>query len=105
MVACIFKLFAVVREAHATSTGPLVSVRDLPFRFRAGQDAQSVSPLPVSQQVPLDELLLRVEKEQIEAALVRANGSKQLAADLLGIPRAKLYRRLEAHGLWKAGEP
>ncbi len=99
------ELFAVVREAHLASAGPLVSVRDLPFRFRAGQDAQSVSPPPVIEQVPLDELLLRVEKEQIQSALSRAEGSKQLAADLLGIPRAKLYRRLEAHGLWKPGEP
>ena len=99
------ELFAVVREAHQASAGPLVTVRDLPFRFRAGQDAQSVSPPSVIGQVPLDELLLRVEREQIEAALARANGSKQLAADLLGIPRAKLYRRLEAHGLWNPGEP
>ncbi len=98
------ELFTVIREAHAASAGPLVSVRDLPFRFRAGQDAQSVSPPPVVEPVPLDALLLRVEKEQLEAALARANGSKQLAADLLGIPRAKLYRRLEAHGLWKPGE-
>ncbi len=101
----IDELFAVVREAHLASAGPLVSVPDLPFRFRAGQDAQSVSPPPVFEQVPLDELLLRVEKEQIQSALARAEGSKQLAADLLGIPRAKLYRRLEAHGLWKPGEP
>ena len=98
------ELFAVVHEAHAASAGPLVSVRDLPFRFRTGQDAQSISPPPVSQQLPLEELLLRVEREQIEAALARAGGSKQLAADLLGIPRAKLYRRLEAHGLWKPGD-
>ena len=94
----------MVHEAHAASAGPLVSVRDLPFRFRTGQDAQSISPPPVSQQLPLEELLLRVEREQIEAALARAGGSKQLAADLLGIPRAKLYRRLEAHGLWKPGD-
>ena len=54
--------------------------------------------------MPLEELLHKVEKEQIEAALARAAGSKQLAAELLGIPRAKLYRRLEAHGLWKPSE-
>ena len=99
------ELFAVIREAHATSAGPLVTVPDLPFRFRAGQDAQSVSPPPSIEQVPLEELLLRVEREQIQSALSRAAGSKQLAADLLGIPRAKLYRRMEAHGLWKPSEP
>ena len=98
------ELFAVVHEAHTTSSGPLVTVRDLPFSFRAGKDAQSVSPPPSTELVPLEELLLRIEKEQILTALSRAAGSKQLAADLLGIPRAKLYRRLEAHGLWKPSE-
>ncbi len=97
------ELFAVTREAHAASTGPLVSVPDLPFRFRAGRDAQSVSPPPATEQIPLDELLLQAEKEHLLSALARSAGSKQLAADLLGIPRAKLYRRLEAHGLWKPG--
>ena len=98
------ELFAVACEAHAASPGPLVTVSDLPFRFRAGQDAQSVSPPPVAEQIPLDELLLQVEKEQLQTALARAAGSKQRAADLLGIPRAKLYRRLEVHGLWKPSE-
>ena len=98
------ELFTVVREAHAQSSGPLVTVPDLPFRFLAGQGAQSVSPPPKGEQVPLEVLLLRVEKEQIEAALARSAGSKQLAADLLGIPRAKLYRRMEAHGLWTPSE-
>lgn len=99
------ELFSVVREAHAASVGPVVSVADLPFRFRAGKDAQSVSPPPPVQQISLDDLLLKVEKEQLLTALERAAGSKQLAADFLGIPRAKLYRRMEAHGLWKPNDP
>ena len=99
------ELFAVVREAHAASTGPVVSFPDLPFRFRAGKDAQTVSPPFPVQQISLDDLLLRVEKEQLLAALERSGGSKQLAAEFLGIPRAKLYRRMEAHGLWKPNEP
>jgi len=99
------ELFAVVREAHAASTGPLVTIPNLPFRFRAGTDAQSVSPASVVEQIPLEELLLKVEKEQIQTALARSAGSKQLAADLLGIPRAKLYRRMEIHGLWKPIDP
>ncbi len=99
------ELFSVVQEAHAASTGPLVAIPDLPFRFRAGQDAQSVSPLRHSLQLPLDDLLLQVEKESLLSALERSGGSKQLAAELLGIPRAKLYRRMEVHGLWKPSDP
>lgn len=99
------ELFTVVREAHVASPGPVVSIPDLPFRFRAGKEAQTVGPpLPVPQ-ISLDDLLMRVEKEHLLSALERSGGSKQLAADFLGIPRAKLYRRMEAHGLWKPNDP
>ena len=99
------ELFAVVREAHAASTGPVVSIPDLPFRFRTGKDAQTVSPPLSVPQISLDDLLMKVEKEHLLSALERSGGSKQLAADFLGIPRAKLYRRMEAHGLWKPNDP
>ncbi|MFO1008183.1 MAG: helix-turn-helix domain-containing protein [Planctomycetaceae bacterium] len=99
------ELFAVVREAHATSAGPIVSIPDLPFRFRAGKEAQNVGPPLPNLQISLDELLTKVEKEHLLSALERSRGSKQLAADFLGIPRAKLYRRMEAHGLWKPNDP
>jgi len=44
---------------------------------------------------------MQVEREQLILALERSGGNKQSAAESLGIPRAKLYRRLEAHGLLK----
>lgn len=98
------ELFAVVREAHAACSGSVINVADLPFRFRAGRDAQTVAPLPSSPILPLEERLMQVEREQLRLALERSGGNKQLAAELLGIPRPKLYRRLEAHDLLKAGE-
>lgn len=100
------ELLAVVSEAHASCAGSVITVAELPFRFRAGRDAQTIAPLPSAPQVPLEERLQQVEREQLVLALERANGNKQLAAELLGIPRAKLYRRLEAHGLFQgdAGE-
>lgn len=98
------ELFAVVREARDAAAGPLVSVADLPFRFRTGQDAQTVSPPVHREPILLEELLMRVEKDHLMLALTQSGGSKQQAAEFLGIPRAKLYRRLEAHGLWKPGE-
>lgn len=92
------ELFAVIREAHAASPGPLVTVADLPFRFRAGQDAQSIGPA-VTVMAPLEETLAKIERDQIVMALEQARGNKSLAADLLGIPRPKLYRRMEAYGI------
>jgi DNA-binding NtrC family response regulator len=101
------ELSAVVSEAHVRCAGSVMTVADLPFRFRAGRDAQTVAPLPSVPQVPLEERLLQVEREHLVLALERSGGNKQLAAEILAIPRAKLYRRLEAHGLLKReeGEP
>ncbi|RLS55023.1 MAG: PAS domain-containing protein [Planctomycetota bacterium] len=97
------ELFAVIQEAHAASAGPLITVRDLPFRFRAGQDAQTIGPAEVGLLAPLEETLARVEREQIQRALEQSGGNKSVAADLLGIPRPKLYRRLESLGLLDDG--
>lgn len=96
------ELFAVIGEAHDSCSGPIITAADLPFRFRAGQNAQTIAPRPSSPLVPLEERLMQVEREQLLLALERTGGNKQLAAELLGIPRPKLYRRLEAHGLMQA---
>jgi DNA-binding NtrC family response regulator len=41
------------------------------------------------------DLLVTVEREHIQRALVRANGNKKAAARMLGLSRRALYRRLE----------
>ena len=41
------------------------------------------------------DLLVNVEREHIQRALVRANGNKKAAARMLGLSRRALYRRLE----------
>ena len=46
-------------------------------------------------QPPSDELLVTVEREHIQRALVRAHGNKKAAARMLGLSRRALYRRLE----------
>jgi DNA-binding NtrC family response regulator len=44
---------------------------------------------------PDKELLVTVERDHIQRALVRAGGNKKAAAKMLGLSRRALYRRLE----------
>jgi PAS domain S-box-containing protein len=48
---------------------------------------------------PLDHLLTTIEKREILSALERAKGQRTLAAQILGISRSRLYRRMGALGL------
>lgn len=58
----------------------------LPHEFNAGER-------------PLDEVLTKIERREIVAALTKACGNRTLAANLLGISRSRLYRRMEALGI------
>jgi transcriptional regulator with PAS, ATPase and Fis domain len=89
------ELAAVVREAHAHATGTLIRTDDLPYRFRTALAAQELSPPPEPMPIPLDPLLTRVETRLITLALERSRNNKSRAADLLGINRARLLRRIE----------
>lgn len=95
----VAELRAVVEEARRDCGNPQVSVENLPFRFRAGVGAQSVGPSMKSRPERLDPLLERVEREQIELALAESRHNKARAAEILGINRARLYRRMEQLGI------
>jgi len=95
----IDELSAVIREARAACTGPLIQQKDLPFRFRTGLDAQAVGPPVRPRIVPLEQLLARVEIEQIQYALEQSGGNKSQAAQLLGLTRPRLYRRMKTLGI------
>ena len=90
------ELAAVVQEARDACTDTLIRAADLPFRFRTGLDAQSVGPTIRPKPKPLEPLLAQVEKEQIQMALEQCRYNKSKAAELLGITRARLYRRMQA---------
>lgn len=94
------ELAAVVTEAHAACGGTAILVDDLPFRFRTGRDAQTVEPLESRpRSMPLEAYLEQVEREHIELVLEQAKFNKKKAADILGITRPRLYRRLEQLGI------
>jgi two-component system response regulator HydG len=54
----------------------------------------AAEPAPADRTSP-DDLLVTVEREHIQRALVRARGNKKAAARMLGLSRRALYRRLE----------
>ena len=89
------ELADVVRAAHMQAAETLVRPHDLPFRFRNGLAAQEMSPPPEPPALLLDPLLTRLETRLITLALERSRNNKSKAADLLGISRARLLRRIE----------
>lgn len=99
------ELRSVVRAARENATSDLVGTGDLPFAFRAGMEARSVGPVRRAKPCELDPLLERVESEQIRLALAESKFNKSLTAELLGITRARLYRRMEQLGIGDGPSP
>lgn len=94
------ELQEVIREARHACQGKLITLGDLPFRFRTGQEAQRVSPVRTFTLKPLDERLEEVEREHIREALALSGQNKSQAAERLGITRPKLYRRMRQLGVF-----
>ena len=95
----IAELKRVIVETRAVCTDPQLKSEHLPFRFRTGVTAQSMEPAQRPKIESLDRLLEQVEREQIELALAECRDNKARAAELLGITRPRLYRRMEVLGI------
>lgn len=94
----IDELARAVREACESATGTQVTLADLPSWVRLAQGAsgrQSQRHKPIH----IDQLLAEIEKELMVRALGAARGNKSKAAQLLGISRPRLLRRLAQFGL------
>ena len=96
------ELNSVIREAARAAAdrgSALIEPDDLPFAFRTGIDAQR-APRPLEDPIePLEDVLQRVERDQLARAMHRAKGNKAEAARLLGLTRPRLYRRLGQLGM------
>ncbi len=82
----------VLGKAGHRAGSRAIEPTDLPLALRQ-------QPLPVSKPLVLDTVLENVERRLIEEALAKTGGNKAKAAEMLGIWRARLIRRVEQLGL------
>jgi DNA-binding NtrC family response regulator len=94
----VAELAELVRQACQRATGQQVQAAELPDRIRLAAGALA-HPQRNEQPIDLDALLLQIERELIERALKIARNNKTRAAELLGVNRPRLLRRLVQLGL------
>ena len=82
-------------HGHARGAGTLIGPDDLPATIRGSLGAAYAPPIPPNPVKTLDELLTEVERRLIETALRQARSNKSRAAEILGISRPRLYRRIK----------
>jgi DNA-binding NtrC family response regulator len=86
-----------MEHALTLSTGPVLTVEELPPNLVASHENWGCQHCLASLEgIRLNVFLARVEREAIQWALQRAEGSQSKAAQLLGIPRTTLRDRLAA---------
>jgi len=98
-----------VQQMVAMSSGPWLSISDLPSsilnkrleREVLLEESQALSPSIFQGAVSTDNVmpLLEIEKRAILQAIELTKGDRSFAADLLGIGRTTLYRKLKSYGL------
>jgi DNA-binding NtrC family response regulator len=86
------ELYDVLRSACRRARRERIERADLPFFLQE-------SPMPAEKPLPLDQLLEQAERRLIERALRQAKGNRTRAAEILGIWRARLVRRIDHFGI------
>jgi DNA-binding NtrC family response regulator len=89
----------VIERACIMADGDFITERELavsmpPATFAPMRQTPG-APAPPIEAAPGSDLLVTVEREHIQRALVRSHGNKKAAARMLGLSRRALYRRLE----------
>ena len=89
------ELARVIDDSLGRGDTDLIESNDLPASIRGHLASAYVLPAPPPATTSLDDLLTQVERRLIEKALQRARHNKSRAAELLGISRPRLYRRIK----------
>jgi DNA-binding NtrC family response regulator len=82
-----------IERAIAFARGPVITPDDLPERVRTSGSASVLIARSVEQNLTVREM----EREYILEVLRRTDGNKSRAAELLGLDRKTLYRRLDEY--------
>jgi two-component system, NtrC family, response regulator HydG len=89
----------VIERACILTDGEFVTERELavclPPAVTMPGRSETASPATRTAGEPETDLLVNVERDHIQRALVRTGGNKKAAAQMLGLSRRALYRRLE----------
>jgi DNA-binding NtrC family response regulator len=99
------ELGEVIGAAHRRCATAVIEPRDLPERIQGSLGGPLATPPPEPERIELEAKLVDTERSLIEQALRRARGNKAAAAELLGISRPRLYRRMVTLGLDDAAGP
>lgn len=94
----IDELAKAVREACNQATGPLVTAANFPAWVHLAKNARAHPPRR-HEAIQIDKFLAEIERELMVRALAAASGNKSRAAQLLGVSRPRLLRRLSQLGL------
>ena len=89
------ELANAIRRAVALSDGPQINIYDLPPHIT--EDNQNINDVQPIKKKTL--VLADIEREHILAVLEVAKGNKSLAANMLGIHRDTLLRKLKRYGI------
>lgn len=81
-----------VESAVVMTSGSVITLDDLPPSIRAGGDSSSI-------RIPVGATMAEAEKEVILQTLSAQNGNKSKTAEVLGIGRKTLHRKLDEYGL------
>lgn len=90
----------VIERACILADGDFITEKELaismpPTAFSGVRVVTPSAVVPPAEAPTSDDLLVNVEREHIQRALMRAHGNKKAAARMLGLSRRALYRRLE----------
>jgi len=88
------ELANLLERVHSSMSGRVIHLEDLPFQLRKAPRSR-----PGPGRWRLKDALARAEREALRQALAETGGNKAAAADLLGIHRTLLYKKLKRHGL------
>ncbi|MBA2116969.1 sigma 54-interacting transcriptional regulator [Bremerella alba] len=93
----IDQLNEMLTGAHQTATGFTLDVTDFPVAVSRGPHKKLAAK--ETESISLDAALEAYERGILERTLKAAKGNKTQAANMLGISRARLHRRIEQWGL------